>query len=604
MRYAVPTARIVAAVLTSALLAACGGGSTARSVTAAPRDGSATIRLTIPAPATPSASQRTPKYVSPSTKSLLIAVQTVNGQTTAFPSIALNVVVPSAACPAPAQGGESEVCTFQVILPVGSVAMTITTYDQPLSGGTPSGNVLSSVSLTQQLSGNGDPILLTLNGVPKSATLTLGTPIATIGTAANIAVNATALDADGNLIVGPGNYAPPIIVAVTDPTGRVSVSQSSITAPGTSATLAYNGASGLTKVTVSGSASGVTVQPVTLAFAPGLVRSDPLSQITLPVHWLTLSPDGSTLHIPYQNVANANAPTLLAVSAATRTVIANSQLATPAAGATPIAGNVAYTSGSAYVPYADGNTVNGIAQITVSSSTLTANRSTAFAAQFIATAPSSSNGFIYGTPLGGGSGAIYDLTGVMGGIAAMSASVTCALWDQCLAASPDGALIFGADSSQPGLVTMHVADGSAGPTIATPDGPVTAQTFSADGTKLYLASAAAGNTTALDALAYPGGTVPMPFVTLQSQFTALAASADGSTLFASASLSPSPIVLVDIASKTVVTFGPNIALGEFAGGFVSPVPIANVGSSRRFLVVKEYQQPAGTLHATLDEYQY
>jgi hypothetical protein len=151
---------------------------------------------------------------------------------------------------------------------------------------------------------------------------------------------------------------------------------------------------------------------------------------------------------------------------------------------------------------------------------------------------------------------------------------------------------------------MHVADGSAGPTIATPDGPVTAQTFSANGTTLYLASAAAGNTTALDALAYPSGTVPMPFVTLQSQFTALAASADGTTLFASASLSPSPIVLVDIASKTVVTFGPNITLGEFAGGFVSPVPIASVGASRRFLVVKEYQQPAGTMHATLDEYQY
>jgi hypothetical protein len=309
----------MAGLLTSVLLAACGGGgNAARTVPAsgAPREGSATIRLTIPPAASSSALRRSPQYVSPSTKSLLIAVQTVNGQATAFPAIALNVVVPSTACPAPAQGGQSEICTFSVILPVGSVAMTVTTYDQPLNGNTPAGNQLSSVTVTQQLSGNGDPILLTLNGVPASATLALGTPIAAIGTPSTIAVTATALDADGNLIVGPGNYAPPITVAVTDPTGRVTVSQASIGAPGANATLAYNGGSGLGKVTVTGSASGVTVHPVTLAFAPGLVRSDALSLLTTPVHYLTLSPDGSTLHIPYQDASNGNAPALLAVSAA------------------------------------------------------------------------------------------------------------------------------------------------------------------------------------------------------------------------------------------------------------------------------------------------
>lgn len=603
MRYVVPRTRIIAGILLSVLAAGCGGGgNAARSVAATPRDGSATVRLTIPAASSTSATLRAPRYVSPSTKSLLISVQTVNGQATTFPSIPLNVVVPSAACPAPAQVGESEVCTFSVILPVGSVGMTVSTYDQPITGSTPSGNLLSSVSVTQQLSGNGDPILLTLNGVPASATLSLGTPIAAVGTAASIAVTATALDADGNLIVGPGNYAPPITVAVTDPTGRVTVTQGSIAAPGGSATLAYNGAAGLTKVTVSGSATGVTVHGTTLAFVPGLVRSDALPQITLAVHELAVSPDGSTIHIPYQDASNANAPTLLAVSAATRTVIAHPQLVTQAPGNTAIAYNVAYSNGGAFVPYSDGNTVNGVADVIISSSTVAAHIGTAFAAQFLVTAPNSSSGFLYGTPLGGGAGAIYDFVG--SSAIATSASVTCAVWDQCLAASPDGALIYGADAAQPGLVTMHVADGSAGPTIATPDGPVTAQAFSANGSTLYLASAASGGTTDLDALAYPSGTAPVPFVTVPEQFSALATSADGATLFGSSSLSPSPIVLVDIASKTVVSFGPAIALGSFAGGFVSPVPIANVGAARRFLVLKQYQQPAGTLHTTLDEYTY
>jgi uncharacterized membrane protein len=556
--------------------------------------------LTIPPAASSSALRRSPQYVSPSTKSLLIAVQTVNGQATTFPAIALNVVVPSTACPAPAQGGQSEICTFSVILPVGSVAMTVTTYDQPLNGNNPTGNQLSSVTVTQQLSGNGDPILLTLNGVPVSATLALGTPIAAIGTPSNITVTATALDADGNLIVGPGSYAPPITVAVTDPSGRVTVSQASIAAPGANATLAYNGGSGLGKVTVTGSASGVTVHPVTLAFAPGLIRSDALAPLTTPVHYMTLSPDGSTLHIPYQDASNGNAPALLAVSAASRTVLAHPLLA---AGTTATAYNVAYASGDAFIPYSDGNSVNGIAMVIIPTSTLTGNSSTAFAPQFLVTAPpASNNGFVFETPPGGGTGAIVDLAGITGSTVATSAAMTCAVWNQCLAVSSDGALVYGADASAPALVTMHVADGSAGPTIPTSTLTGTALTFG--GNTLYLAGVTSGSQNVIDTLAYPGGTVPASFVTVPEALSALTVSGDGATLFGSQSTGPAPLVLVDIASKNVVNFGPSIGLGAFAGGFVSPVPIANVGASRRFLVIKEYQQPLGTLHASLDEYAY
>jgi hypothetical protein len=597
MRYSVPRARIIAGLLTSVLLAACGGGNAARTVPAAgaPREGSATVRLTIPA-ATSSALQRSPRYVSPSTKSLLIAVQSVNGAATTFPAIALNVVIPSAACPAPAQGGQSEICTYSVILPVGSVTMTVTTYDQPLSGNTPSGNPLSSVTVTQQLSGNGDPILLTLNGVPASATLALGTPIAAVGTPSAIAVTATALDADGNLIVGPGSYAPPITVAVTDPTGRVTVSQASIGAPGANATLAYNGASGLTKATVTGSAPGVTVHPVTLAFAPGLVRSDALSLLTTPVNYMTLSPDGSKLHIPYQDASNGNAPALLVVDATARSVIAHPLIA---AGTTATAFNVAYASGDAFIPYSDGNGTNGVAQVIIPTSTLSGNSSTSYAPQFLVISSSSVNGFVFGTPPGL-YGEIIDAAGVTGSPIATVYGLTCGQFNQCLAVSSDGALVYGIDALAPQLYSMHVSDGSSGPTIGTAPLSGTALTFA--GSTMYLAGST-GSQNVIDTLAYPSGT-PASFVTLPQGVSALTVSGDGATLFASQSTGPSPLVLIDIASKNVVSFGPSIGLGAFAGGFVSPVPIANVGASRRFLVVKQYQQPLGTVHTTLDEYAY
>ena len=599
MRYSVPTARIIAGLLTSVLLAACGGGNAGHTVPAAgaPREGSATIRLTIPpAPAT-SALRRAPQYVSPSTKSLLISVQTVNGQATAFPAIALNVVVPSAACPAPAQGGQSETCTYSVILPVGSVAMTVTTYDQPLSGNTPAGNQLSSVTVTEQLSGNGDPILLTLNGVPVSATLALSTSPVAIGTPSNITVTATALDADGNLIVGPGNYATPITVAVTDPSGRVTVSQSSIAAPGANATLAFNGASGLAKVTVTGSASGVTVHPATLAFVPGLVRSDNLALLTVPVHYMALSPDGSKLHIPYQDPTSGTAPALLVVDATARTIVAHPVLA---AGSTATPFNVAYVNGDAFVPYSDGSGTYGTAQVIVATSTLSGNSSSIYVPQYLVIPPSSANGFELGTATTL-SPAIVDYAGVTGAPIAEVYGLNCGQFNQCLAASPDGALVYGIDAGTPQLESMHVSDGSSGPTIGTAPLAGTALTFA--GSTMYLAGTTSGSQNVIDTLAYPSGS-PASFVTLPQAVSALAVSGDGATLFASQSSGPSPLVLIDIASKNVVTFGPSIALGAFAGGFVSPVPIANVGASRRFLVIKEYQQPVGTLHTSLDEYAY
>jgi hypothetical protein len=596
-------ARIAAVVLCASLLAACGGGgSSSSSVPAAgtTKTGSAVVRLTIPAASTTSSLSRSPKYVSPSTRSILITVQTVNGASTAFPAIALNVVVPSSTCPAPAQVGENETCTFNVVLPVGFVGMTVTTYDHTLSGTTPAGNPLSTAMFSQQLTGQGDPILLTLNGVPVHATLSVSTTPLAVGTAASVPVTATALDADGNLIIGPGSYATPIVVAVTDPLSRVTVSGSSISGPGTSATLVYSGGAGLVHATVTGSASGVTVTPATLTFVPGLIRSDALAQITTPVHYMAISPDGTKVDIPYQNPTNA--PALLSVSVSTRTAVANTQLTTQAPATALVPSNPAFSSANGattYVGYSNGASTDGIASLTTSTGTQT-GFVPSIPGQNVATATGTTNYFTYGGT--GGAGSINDVTSA-GSIAASVAGVTCAQYDQCLIASNDGALVLSPDATSSTILTMHTSNGSAGPTISTPDGAVTAQTFSPNGTTLYLACATSGGGTDLDTTTYPALGTPTSYTTIPSQLSALTESLDATTLIGSSSLGPSPLTFIDVATKTQVSFGPTLTLGEFAGGFVAPVPLSTAGS-RRILVVRQYQQPAGTLHTTLDEYVY
>ena len=239
--------------------------------------------------------------------------------------------------------------------------------------------------------------------------------------------------------------------------------------------------------------------------------------------------------------------------------------------------------------------------MSLANSTLTSDTSTAFSPQYLVTSSASSNGFAFGT-VPGQYGEIIDLTNVTGSIISTNYGLTCGQFNGCLAVSSDGALVYGIDQVAPQLQTMHVSDGSNGPTISTAPLAGTAMTFV--GSTLYLAGTTSGSENVIDTLAYPSGTVPASFVTVPQALSALTASGDGATLFGSQSTGPSPLILIDIASKNVVSFGPSIGLGAFAGGFVSPVPIANVGSSRRFLVVKQYQQPLGTIHTSLDEYAY
>ena len=249
-----------AAFLTS-LFTACGGGG-GSSLPAAPSRASvtgvnATMRLTIPAK---SSSATRAKYVSASTQSVVLSV---NG--TALP--ADNTTATSPGC---SSTNGAVVCSFAFTAPVGTATIGVKAYDAPNGGG----NLLSQGAVTQTLVAGSNVVPVALGGV--TASLAVSAAAIAAGTAGATPVIVQAKDADGNVIVGPGNYSSPITVADADTTGITTLSVNG-TSEGTSATvngpndavvLNYNGKN-LYSATLTPSASGVS-NATAGSFAPAL----------------------------------------------------------------------------------------------------------------------------------------------------------------------------------------------------------------------------------------------------------------------------------------------------------------------------------------------
>jgi hypothetical protein len=200
----------IAALALAAMLAGCGGGHTSSSLpptTIAHHKGSGSVTFVIdePSQSGTSSSKRgvKPQYISPATQSIAIAItgptdvtETANltigssGCTSTLANIVCTLTVPGLApCTTP---------------PTNCYTATITTYDE--TGGT--GNVLSeaqAVTFTVT-AGEDNNVGLTLSGVP--ATIFA----AALNASANT-VLVEALDADANVIVGPG--APTFSVSKT-----------------------------------------------------------------------------------------------------------------------------------------------------------------------------------------------------------------------------------------------------------------------------------------------------------------------------------------------------------------------------------------------------
>jgi streptogramin lyase len=218
--------------------------------------------------------RRSPRYVPATARSVSV---TVNGGNAQFLNAPLTTIVIDA--------------------PVGTDTFAFATYDDQNG----QGNVLSRASVSKAIVlGAANTVSAVLNGVVASLTIALSNPAPNAGVPATVNVNASAKDADGNTIVGPGDYSTPIRLSIQDDTNSGTLALSTTTLPNssTTATLTYNGAtlnSGLPDGPIAfvvARATGVSTQAA--AFTP----TPTFYQFSIPVaanrpQWIAAGSDGN-----------------------------------------------------------------------------------------------------------------------------------------------------------------------------------------------------------------------------------------------------------------------------------------------------------------------
>ena len=209
----------------------------------------ASLRITVPRAGTATSSTtRRPRYVSPSSAKLLVAVNggttTTYGLTPSTPGCTVQVT--------------TLLCTFAIPAPSGPDTLAMSLTDG-------AGNVLSRNVVTATLApGVATPVAVTLAGVPTSVAVVPGANATVDGTKApyHVAglfaqpVEIEPLDADGNVIIGPGA---PTITGATISAGSAyaAIASAQTTDPNAYILRAVDGSAGGHTVTVSATAQGV-----------------------------------------------------------------------------------------------------------------------------------------------------------------------------------------------------------------------------------------------------------------------------------------------------------------------------------------------------------
>lgn len=220
-------------------LTGCGESLRHETLPPAGRVQSAAVRFTVVVPKKPAQSARRPSYVSPSTRYALI-VDTTASSGSSTTRVSCN---PD--------------CTAEIQAPVGVNTFAISLQDI-------SGTLLSSGSITTTIVVNQEnDVSITFNPIVKS--IALPNLSAAPGSPKALAVSVTALDPDGNTIVGPGTFQDasgnPIVITVTDidPKGATTLIGSTISGPNDVLTLNYNGAAHTTTVITGNTSTGLAV---------------------------------------------------------------------------------------------------------------------------------------------------------------------------------------------------------------------------------------------------------------------------------------------------------------------------------------------------------
>lgn len=223
-------------------------------------------------------------------------------------------------------GAPASPCTASSSVPAYSVSLattpgthvfTISTYASGNGSGTP----LSSVAVVGTIPPN---TTVTLHA-------TLATPVASInvtvvpaalelGSTASVAVIVNAVDTAGETIVGPGPYRNAaggnvtIALSDSDTSGNTKLSTTSVTHPGTTVNLSYNGSYAATSAKVTAAASGFAPSSATVQFAcagaPSTSDLFVLNEAEVVRYATTASGDepapAGTLTIPLSNAVGPN----------------------------------------------------------------------------------------------------------------------------------------------------------------------------------------------------------------------------------------------------------------------------------------------------------
>jgi streptogramin lyase len=247
------------ALTTAALLYGCSSSlpATAPGTTGAPpSSGSTPVTFVVSIPAGTAANARFPhprrsRYISPSTQSIQI---TLGGTTL----LTANVAAGSKACKT--GDGKSRTCLARTTAPTGTQTFVVTAYDG--AGGT--GNVLAKGNVPATLQpGSAQRVNVSLTGKPTSIALSLSPAYPLAGKPSTSSVIVSALDADGNTIVGA--YAATIALKDIDSSGATKLSASSVADSSTGVTLSYDGSS-VYRAVISANAPGLG--KATAVFAP------------------------------------------------------------------------------------------------------------------------------------------------------------------------------------------------------------------------------------------------------------------------------------------------------------------------------------------------
>lgn len=355
---------LVAAACLS-MFVACGGGAASPPVPpslAGPSHGgppvgtmaTAHIVISIPAGSTAAAHSGNPRpsYVSPSTQSVTVQVDSA-------PAVTQNLSPSSPNC-ASAGANYPLNCTVTVSATAGTHALTFATFDQQNGAGNPLSTNSISVNF---IAGQNPAVPVVLAGVPSgvqilpsgnSTTIQINTPIlATPGIqwvwGVPQTLNITAIDADGNYIIGPGSPTLSVSVTPTDGAPGITLSSASngnpnqFTLQSTAAGYATLSVTATPQSALAGSPVVTTFALASVAGATPLLSSPEVSGVFLEYgSGLALNTSNSNLYIYNDNFCQ-----IMQVSpAGAYTVIAGGSCAGNAGGYADGAGGSAQFSNS------------------------------------------------------------------------------------------------------------------------------------------------------------------------------------------------------------------------------------------------------------------